>query len=332
MKWEVLKALREQKHISGEELGQRLRISRTAVWKHINKLREIGYHISSAPRRGYTLISAPDLLLPEEIQVGLHTDVFGRKIVFYQELNSTQEAAKGLAQQGEAEGSVVIADSQTHGKGRLGRKWSSPPHHGIYFSIILRPKLEPSQAVQIPLVAGVAVAQAVEKTTSLDPKIKWPNDILTGGKKVGGILTETSAEIDVIGYVVLGIGLNVNTPKSLFPEEIEKSATSLAEECGETVSRVKLLQVLLFELELLYKQFTRFGFEPIREKWKHLSNTMGAWVELFETENSRVEGKAIDIDRDGALLVQKMDGSVQRFIAGDVTLKSPRGKKNRNAT
>jgi len=323
MERKILKALREQEHISGEELGKRLHVSRTAVWKHINKLREMGYQIFSSPGRGYSLTSVPDLLLPEEIELGLNTDVFGRKIVFYHELSSTQDAAKRLAGQGEGEGTVIIADTQTHGRGRMGRGWSSLPRHGIYFSIILRPELRPSHVLQIPLIAGVAVAQAIEKATPLRPRIKWPNDIIVNGKKAGGILTETSAEIDAIDYVVLGIGLNVNTPRSLFPEEIKEAATSLSEESGEKVSRVKIIQCILVELELLYKQFTTFGFEPIRETWKALSNTIGAWVEISGMEEKKVDGKAIDIDRDGALILQKRSGSIMKILAGDVFLKSP---------
>jgi BirA family biotin operon repressor/biotin-[acetyl-CoA-carboxylase] ligase len=323
MQWEVLKAFRKQEHISGEELGKRLGISRTAVWKHINRLRNLGYEISSAPGRGYTLIKTPDVLLPQEIALGLHTHALGKKIVFHQELTSTQEVAKRLAEQGESEGTIVIAESQTHGKGRLGRRWSSPPHQGIYVSIILRPKLQPSRAPQIPLIAGVAVAQAIRKTIPLDPKIMWPNDIFVKGKKAGGILTETSAEIDRINYVILGIGLNVNTLGSGFPKEIKGAATSLAEAWGESVSRVKLLQVLLAELELIYRQFTIHGFGSIRERWKELSNTIGAWVELVEMGEKKMEGKAIDIDRDGALIVQEVDGSIQKVISGDVSLKSP---------
>ena len=318
---EILKALREREHISGEELGKRLQISRTAVWKHINKLRGMGYQISSSTRKGYSLVSVPDLLLPEEIETGLDTEVLGRKIVYYHCLNSTQDAAKQLAGQGEGEGTVVIADTQTHGKGRQGRRWSSPPRQGIYLSIILRPELKPSDALQIPLIAGVAVTQAIEKATPLSPRIKWPNDIIIRGKKAGGILTEMSAEMDGLNYVVLGIGLNVNN--LIFPKEIAQIATSLAEQCGGHVSRVKLLRLLLGELESLYRQFTTFGFEPIRERWKALSNTIGAWVELSETEGKKVKGKAIDIDLDGALILQKKDRSIRKIFAGDVSLTRP---------
>ena len=249
---QLLQALREGGHISGEELGKRLKMTRTAIWKRVNRLRGLGYEIASSPRRGYSLVSVPDLLLPEEIEPGLYTKIFGRQIIFYHELSSTQAAAKELARQGAEEGTVVISETQSQGKGRKGREWSSAPGQGIQISVILRPRLKPAQSIQIPLVAGVAVAQAIAKVTPLKPRIKWPNDLIVGRKKVGGILTEMSAEIDRIDYVVLGIGLNVNTPQALFPKEIGEIATSLAEELGGRVSRVRLLQSFLEEFEGLY--------------------------------------------------------------------------------
>jgi BirA family biotin operon repressor/biotin-[acetyl-CoA-carboxylase] ligase len=318
---ELLQALREGEVISGEELGKRLKMTRTAVWKRINKLRDLGYEISSSPRRGYSLERVPDLLLPEEITPGLRTEVFGRRIVFYHEISSTQDAAKELGRQGAAEGTVVICETQTSGRGRQGRTWSSAPGQGIQLSVILRPRLNPSQTLQIPLVAGVAAALAIGKSTSLDPKIKWPNDIIVNGKKVGGILTEMSAETDRVDYVVLGIGLNVNTPQALFPKEIREMATSLAEEAGGPVSRVGLLQTFLEEFEGLYGEFAISGFEAIREEWKGLSNTIGAWVELRDMNGIKMEGKAIDMDKDGALVVQKKDKTIERILAGDVSLR-----------
>jgi BirA family biotin operon repressor/biotin-[acetyl-CoA-carboxylase] ligase len=320
---ELLQTLRERKYVSGEELGKRLKMTRTAIWKRINRLRGQGYEIASSPRRGYSLVSVPDLLLPEEIEQGLGTEIFGREIIFYHELSSTQVTAKELARQGAEEGTVVIAETQTQGKGRKGRKWSSTPGQGIQISIILRPRLKPSQSIQIPLVTGVAVAQAIEKVTPLHARIKWPNDLIIGRKKVGGILTEMSAEIDRIDYVVLGIGLNVNTPQVLFPEEIKEVATSLAEELGESVSRVKLLQFLLKEFEGLYSEFTVSGFEPLRERWKAMSKTIGAWVELSDVDSEKIRGKVIDIDESGALILQKRDKSIERILAGDVSLREP---------
>jgi len=320
---ELLQALREGGHISGEELGKRLKMTRTAIWKRVNKLRGLGYEIASSPRRGYSLVSVPDLLLPEEIEPGLHTNIFGRQIIFYHELSSTQGAAKELARQGAEEGTVVISEIQSQGKGRKGRVWSSAPGQGIQISVILRPRLKPAQSIQIPLVAGVAVAQAIAEVTPLKPRIKWPNDLIVGGKKVGGILTEMSAEIDRIDYVVLGIGLNVNTPKALFPKEIKEIATSLAEELGGPVSRVRLLQSFLEEFEGLYGEFTTSGFQSIRERWKAMSNTIGAWVELSDVDGGKMKGKILDMDADGALLLQKRDKSIERILAGDVSLREP---------
>ncbi len=298
-------------------------MTRTAIWKRVNRLREQGYVIASSPRCGYSLVSAPDLLLPEEIEPGLRAKVFGRPIIFYHELSSTQDAARELARQGAEEGTVVIAETQSHGKGRKGREWSSAPFQGIQISVILRPRLRPSQSIQIPLVAGVAVAQAIIEVTPLKPRIKWPNDLIVGGKKVGGILTEMNAEIDRIDYVVLGIGLNVNTPQALFPKEIREIATSLAEELGVTVSRVRLLQSFLTEFEGLYGEFTTSGFQNIRERWKAMSNTIGAWVELSDMDKGKMEGKVLDMDADGALLLEKEDKTIERILAGDVSLREP---------
>jgi BirA family biotin operon repressor/biotin-[acetyl-CoA-carboxylase] ligase len=319
---ELLQALREGGHISGEELGKRLNMTRTAIWKRINRLRGQGYVIASSPRRGYSLVSAPDLLLPGEIEPGLHTKIFGRPIIFYHELSSTQDAAKELARKGAEEGTLVIAETQTQGKGRKGREWFSAPSQGIQISVILRPRLRPAQSIQIPLVAGVAVAQAIIEVTPLKPKIKWPNDLIVGRKKVGGILTEMNAEIDRIDYVVLGIGLNVNTPQALFPNEIGEIATSLAEELGGPVSRVKLLQSFLERFEGLYWEFTTSGFQTIRERWKAMSNTIGAWAELSDMDGGKMKGKVLDIDADGALLLQKRDKAIERILAGDVTLRN----------
>jgi BirA family biotin operon repressor/biotin-[acetyl-CoA-carboxylase] ligase len=320
---ELLQALREGGHISGEELGKRLKMTRTAIWKRVNRLRGLGYEIASSPRRGYSLVSVPDLLLPEEIEPGLRTKIFGKQIIFYHELSSTQSAAKELGRRGAEEGTVVISETQTQGKGRKGREWFSTPGQGIQISVILRPRLKPAQSIQIPLVAGVAVAQAIAEVTPLKPRIKWPNDIIVGRKKVGGILTEMSAEIDRIDYVVLGIGLNVNTPQTLFPKEIGEIATSLAEELGGPVSRVRLLQSFLREFEGLYREFAISGFQTIRERWKAMSNTIGAWVEPSDMDGAKMKGKILDIDADGALLLQKRNGSIERILAGDVSLREP---------
>ena len=312
----ILRALQQERHVSGEQLGKRLNISRTAVWKHVNELRKKGYQINSSPKLGYSFIKSTNLLLPEEIGIGLETRVIGKRILHYQEVASTQDVAEKLAKGGADEGTVVIAETQTKGRGRKGRNWISPSEGGVYISIILRPNLLPSQIIQIPLIAGVAVSKAIQSTTPLQPSIKWPNDIIIGGKKVAGILTEMSCEMDGIHYVILGIGVNVNTPRTL-PATLDGIASSLADECGEPVSRVMLVQYVLSEFESVYTRFLAFGFSSIREDWKRLNNTIGSWGKVSDGEEV-VEGTAFDIDEEGFLLVRKENGDLKRIISGDV--------------
>ena len=314
MKEAVLQTLRQGDCISGETLAKVLGISRTAIWKCIRSLQREGYQIESFHGKGYRLIGRPDLLLPKEIKAGLRTNLLGQQIAYYQEVSSTQDAAKSLAAQGANEGTIVIAETQTAGRGRIGRDWASPPG-GIYLSIILRPAINPSEAIRFPIIAGVAAAQAIEQLTELKPELKWPNDILIRGLKVGGILIDMSAETDRINYIIIGIGINVNTES--LPHEIKGIVTSLKTECGKEVSRVQLAQDILVQLESLYQIFEVSGFETIRKRWKALSNTIGAWVSV-RGERERLDGRAMDIDVDGALIVQKADGTLERVISGDI--------------
>ena len=218
MRDSILRALKVEGHVSGEQLGRRFNISRTAVWKHVNELRRIGYEIDSSPRTGYSFVKSPDLVIPQEIALGLKTSIIGRRILYREEVTSTQDEAGEAARRGAEEGVVVISERQTRGRGRKGRSWASPPREGVYFSAVLRPNLRPSQIIQIPLIAGVAVCKAIRRVTPLEPRIKWPNDITIGGKKVAGILAEMSCDIDRVDHIVLGIGVNVNTQCSLLPE------------------------------------------------------------------------------------------------------------------
>lgn len=314
----ILKTLQQERHISGEELGKRFNISRTAVWKHINELRNRGYKIDSSPKSGYSFIKSTQLLLPEEIGLGLNTQIMGKHIVHYDEVSSTQDIAAELARGGAAEGTLVIAEMQKGGRGRKGRSWVSLPEGGIYLSLILRPNLMPSQIVQIPLIAGVALTRAIKETVPLQPMIKWPNDIIIGKKKVGGILTEMSSEIDGVNYVVLGIGLNVNIPASLLAEQTAGIATSLIDEYGAYISRAKLVQCFLSEFEIIYTKFLASGFSSVRDEWKALNNTIGSWVKVSDG-GEEIEGEALDIDNDGFLLVRKESGDVSRIISGDVS-------------
>lgn len=315
----ILERLRQGSPVSGEELGRELGISRTAVWKHINELKNEGYNIDSVPSKGYQLIQAPDALLPDEIASGLKTHVMGRRILYETETLSTQALAKSLAARGADEGTIVVAETQSGGRGRVGRPWSSP-RGGIYFSVILRPDIKPGETLRLPLVAGVAVAQAIKRETTLDPRLKWPNDILIDGKKVGGILTEMSAETDRLDWVIIGIGLNVNTPRGSFPHDVEEVATSLFETGGKEIPRVRLLQDILTEFESLYGNLSRDGFEPLRRRWKAMSNTIGANV-IVIMPTGQVKGLATDIDSDGALILDKGNGDIERIVAGSIKLR-----------
>ena len=317
----ILETLRKERHISGEEMGKRLKTSRTAVWKHVNELRKMGYEIQSSPKIGYTFKKGTNLLLSEEIEHGLNAQIMGKHVVHYDTVSSTQDIAAEMARRGAIEGTLVIAETQEKGRGRKGRSWVSFPQGGIYLSLILRPNLMPFQVVQIPLIAGVALTKAIRETVPLQPVIKWPNDIIIGKKKVGGILTEMSSEIDGVNYVILGIGLNVNMSVSVFNEDISDIATSLIDRCGEFTSRVKLVQSFLCEFELIYTKFLAHGFGPARDEWKELNTTLGSLLKITDGITD-IEGEAIDIDNDGFLLVRKENGDISRIISGDVSLRN----------
>jgi BirA family biotin operon repressor/biotin-[acetyl-CoA-carboxylase] ligase len=323
MKQEILRILSFNKgnFVSGEEISEKLKVSRTAIWKHINALREDGYIIESQTRLGYRLVKKPDLLLPEEIRLNLNSRIIGSEVKYYSKIDSTNTEAKKLAQMGEKEGTVVIAEEQTGGRGRKGRAWNSPFGMGIWVSIILRPQISPVEAPGLTLVAAVAAAKAVRNVTGLPVKIKWPNDLMLNSKKVGGILTELSAEIEVVNFIVVGIGINVNNES--FPEELREIATSLKiEQAGkEKLDRVQLLCELLHRFEEGYSAFITGRQKEILKQWKGLSDTLGSIVRVIGP-SSIIEGRAVDLDETGALLVEKEDGSVERVISGDVSLRS----------
>ena len=316
----ILKELKENDHVSGEQLGKKLNISRTAIWKHINELRKMGYSIESHTKSGYVLVKGTDMLLPEEVNFQLDTKVIGKRIVHYSEVASTHDIADKLARDGAEEGTCVVAEKQTLGRGRMSRNWASPFKDGVYVSIILRPNLKPLHIIQIPLIAGVALVKAIKKTTYLAPSIKWPNDIFLSGRKVAGILTEVNCDIDTVHYIILGMGINVNTRSATLPKEIKDIATSLSEGCGHEVSRIDFLRNLLSELENVYSDFVANGFTNIGKQWMEHNNTIGSNITVHDGKNV-FEGKATSIDEDGFLIIQTNDGQTQRIISADVTLK-----------
>jgi BirA family biotin operon repressor/biotin-[acetyl-CoA-carboxylase] ligase len=318
----ILRLLKERspEYISGEEICGVLNVSRTAVWKHIQALREKGYAIEARSRAGYSLTGIPDRLFPEEIGEGLSTRFLGRKTCYCDSVFSTNNIAKELAAQGAAEGTLVVAEEQTGGKGRLGRQWCSTKYKGIFFSIILYPPLVPPEANVVTLITAVAMATAINNETGVMAGIKWPNDLLLNGKKICGILTELSAEMERINYMVVGVGVNVNQEESDFPEDMKASATSLRLQTGLKTSRVKLVQAFLREFEKWYDISLEQGFTPVLARWKEMSVSLNCPVRIH-TPNSSWEGWAEDIDKDGALLVRLPGGELKRVISGEVSLR-----------
>lgn len=316
----ILFAYRED-FISGEKLSEELGVSRTAIWKHINTLREEGYDIKSIPRGGYQLIKTPDILSQIEIQRDLNTQTLGKEIVHLSSLESTNNKAKDLALQGAPEGLVVISEEQTKGRGRRGRQWSSPRGTGIWMSILLRPNILPREAPKFTLLAAVAVAKGIREVTGLEAQIKWPNDILIHKKKICGILTEMSAELDSINYIIIGIGMNVNEREKDFPLEIQNKASSLALLKGEKVSRRELVTKILENLEEEYlKYIDKNEFHSVIDQWKNMSCTLGAQVKTINNKKE-IKGIAVDIKEDGALIIQRDNGEIEEIFFGDVSIR-----------
>jgi len=319
---QLLSYLKEEKGtwISGEFLGHRLTISRTAIWKHIGALKEEGYIIESSRKKGYVLRESPDSLLESEILEGLKTGVFGKRGIFhFSDTDSTNIRAEHLANEGTPEGAVVVAECQMRGKGRRGRIWFSPPGEGIYASVILRPQISPNEAPKLTLMASVAVAETVLSYAPMDVGIKWPNDVLIKGRKVAGILTEISAEMDRVHHVIIGIGLNVNTPSENFPPDIRDEATSLFIETGTIFPRAGILRTCLERLEKQYETFKAHGFDPVMNRWKQLTDIIGKRISVDVIDTTH-PGLVHDISEDGFLILRDQDGSLRRIISGDVSL------------
>lgn len=321
----ILEILRNNagQFVSGEELGRRLQVSRTAISKQIQKLRLEGYGIESTVSQGHRLVQLPDLLRPEEILTNLKTQVLGNKLFYFPELDSTNNEAKKAANDGCPEGTLVITETQMSGRGRLSRGWFSPRNKGIWFSVVLRPPFPPQEAPKCTLMAAVALNQSIRKFTGLSCGIKWPNDILINGRKLVGILTEMSAEMDAINHVVIGMGINVNVTREELPAELSEIATSLQIELGQPVSRIALFMSILEHLEQLYMTVKQKGFAPILATWKEEAITLGKEVSVMGPDRT-FQGIAEDIDAEGALLVRTAEG-LERVLAGDVSIRTPIG-------
>ena len=321
MRSQILNLLKQNgnKFLSGEYLADTLKVSRTAIWKHIKALRDNGYNIESVPRSGYRLIDSPDLLSSEEIKSSLTTKILGSEILYFETVDSTNTQAKKVALQGVKDGTIIISEEQGGGRGRLSRSFFSPKYKGIWFSVILKPKFFPQEAPKCTLMAATAITKAIEDVTGVKVGIKWPNDVLYEGKKLVGILTEMNAEMDCINYIIIGMGINVNIDKEEMPEEIQNIATSLSQITGKKISRLKLLNKILYYLEHLYIICQEESFAPILDEWRKYSITLNQHIRVIGT-NEVLEGIAVDIDDDGALLVN-IDGQIKRVLAGDVSIR-----------
>jgi BirA family biotin operon repressor/biotin-[acetyl-CoA-carboxylase] ligase len=316
----ILAILREsQGPVSGPDIAARLGVSRAAVWKHVQALGALGYRIGTNGS-GYRLEAASTRLLPAEITRHLTTSRIGRTVHHFDSIDSTNRHAMELARQGAAEGVVVVAESQTAGRGRLGRAFFSPSGVSFYGSIILRPDIPPARAPQITLIAGLAVAETLERHAGMRPGLKWPNDVRLRDRKVCGILTEMECEADRVLYVVCGPGINLNVVAEEFPPELRSIATSVLAETGRTVDRASFAADLFARFERHYDEFLARGLVSIRERWQSYSVLEGRWVSV-EGVGGDVEGRVVGIDDDGALCLESRSGKVARAIAGDVTLK-----------
>lgn len=324
MKNKILKLLKENEDfISGESISKKFGVTRAAIWKSIKALKGEGYDIESISKKGYRLLSSPDILSYEEVKENLNTKFIGSKIYYYDSIDSTNKMAKDIAHK-EEEGTIIVAEEQLEGRGRLGRTWASPKKKGIYFSIILKPRVSPTKVAKLTLLGAAAVNLALDEI-GINSQIKWPNDIVINGKKVCGILTEMSSELNFINYVVIGIGINVNLGEEDIPEDIRHKATSLKIESKKGVNRKNLLAVILNRFEELYVLFKDDGeIADAIEICRNNSAVIGKEVLVMDGNDEKV-GKAIDINEEGELIVVFEDGKAESIFSGEISIRGIEG-------
>ncbi|PGY14031.1 biotin--[acetyl-CoA-carboxylase] ligase [Bacillus sp. AFS031507] len=305
--------------LSGQHLAELIGCSRTAVWKHIEKLRKEGFELEAVRNKGYRILKTSEKVSADEIRFGLTTNFIGKNIHYEESVESTQKIAHRIASEDAPEGTVIIAEEQLSGRGRMARKWHSPKYTGIWMSMILRPNIPLSNAPQLTLLAAVAIVQAIEEMTDLIPEIKWPNDILINEKKVTGILTELQAEADRIHSIIIGIGINVNQKKEDFPLELQEIATSLFIEDRETVSRAELIRSIFKHFEKLYTLYLEQGFLPIKLLWEGYAGSIGKYIKARTLTNT-IEGIALGITNDGVLKLEDKAGIIHHIYSADIEL------------
>lgn len=315
----LLSLLLEQKDdfVSGEKISEKLGISRTAVWKGIKKLEAIGYEFEAVTKLGYRLKFTPEFIDYKKLEEKLSDHRFGHHIHYFKEVESTQIVAKQLAEEGAIEGTVVLAEQQNNGKGRLGRHWHSPAGKGIWMSIILQPTIPIQLAPQLTLLTAVALCKAIRNLTSLDVGIKWPNDLLINGLKISGILLESTAEDQLLKYIIAGIGIDVNLSEDDYDESLKERATSLRIQSGKVLSRSELIYLFLTEWEKLMDVYERDGFDPIAQMWESLAISIGKKVQLT-TPQGQFIGTPLKLTASGSIVVQLEDGTEKEVFSADM--------------
>ena len=324
MKSEILRLLKESNtYISGQQLCEQFQVSRTAVWKVIDQLKKEGYQIEAVRNKGYRLIDSPDVMSKAEIESLMDTKWVGSNGVYYDEIDSTNNRAKEAGDNKAPHGTLVVADMQVAGKGRRGRVWQSPAGSSIYMTILLYPEISPLKAPQLTLVMAIAVAEGIKEVTGLDTKIKWPNDIVVNGRKICGILTEMSTEIDYINHVVIGAGINVNQDD--FPEDIRKTASSLKMEFGKQVKRSELIAAIMKSFEKDYEIFVKTeDLSGLQELYNSMLVNLDRDVKVLEPGNE-YEAHALGINKTGELIVRTAEGEEKEIYAGEVSVRGVYG-------
>lgn len=320
MKTQILKMLRETEgYVSGQELCNKFGVSRTAIWKVINQLKEQGYVIDSVQNKGYHITEAPDVMTEEELQSCRKTKWAGQEIAYFDEIDSTNIKAKELAEQGYPNGTLVVADQQVSGRGRRGRSWESPSGTGIFMTLMLKPEINPNNASMLTLVAALAVAKAIKEVTGLDAQIKWPNDIVINGKKICGILTEMSAQFDYINHIVIGIGINVHN--EVFSEEIAHMASSLLRESqGKKFRRAEIIEKILEYFEEYYEIYLETeDLTALTGEYNKILVNMNKSVRVLDPKDE-FEGKAMGITAKGELIVDTWE-SRKLVSSGEVSVR-----------
>ncbi|MRG86379.1 biotin--[acetyl-CoA-carboxylase] ligase [Salinibacillus xinjiangensis] len=316
----TLLAKKKDEYISGQKLSDELNISRAAIWKQMKSLENEGYQIEAVSRKGYRIVRFPERMSVNTIQWNLKTDWLGQNMHFEEQVDSTQTVAHQLAREGAEHGTVIVADEQLKGRGRLHRPWHSQKGSGIWMSIILRPDIEPHRAPQLTLASAVAITKMLKFLTGVQPKIKWPNDIFVGDRKLAGILTEMQAEQDLIEYVIIGIGLNVNLDQKAVPDDLQDVATSIQLETGKAWKREELIQELLYQMESIYELFLQQGFSSIKQAWEQDAYRLGETITV-KARRKEWEATLIGIHEDGALIVEDENQSKSVLYSAEIDWK-----------